>query len=168
MQAQVRACPALLDEHRNSPGLVLALLGHEAMRRLRGAHTVHGLTPRQFHILGLLHDRGPLAQTSLAAETDSAASVLVTLLNALEADGLLARTRDPRDRHRHLVVLTDTGRQRLRAASAAQQEVEDEFFPSLNHSRRSQLARLLALVLDDLTGGNKHCGTPASPDGKTP
>jgi DNA-binding MarR family transcriptional regulator len=159
---------ALLDEHRNSPGLMLALLGHEAMRRLRDAHTAHGLTPRQFHVLGLLFDRGPLAQTALAAETDSAASVLVTLLNPLEADGLVARTRDPHDRRRHLVVLTDAGRQRLRAASAAQQEVEDELFRSLNHSRRSQLASLLALVRDDLTGGDERCGTPASLDRKTP
>lgn len=159
--------PALLDEHRDSPGLMLALLGHEAMRRLREAHLAHGLTPRQFHVLGLLHDRGPLAQTDLAAETDSAASVLVTLLNPLEADGLVARSRDPRDRRRHLVVLTDAGRRRLRAASAAQQEVEDGLFRSLDHSQRSHLAQLLALVRDDLTGGDRHCATPASLDRKS-
>jgi hypothetical protein len=32
---------SILDEHRSSPGLLLALLGHEAMRRLRAAHTAH-------------------------------------------------------------------------------------------------------------------------------
>lgn len=63
-----------------------------------------------------------MAQTDLAAETDTAAGVLVTQLNPLEGDGLVARRRDPRDRRRHLVVLTDTGRQRLRAAAAAQQD----------------------------------------------
>ncbi|MFB7600673.1 MarR family winged helix-turn-helix transcriptional regulator [Streptomyces sp. NPDC056160] len=88
------------DEPRNSPGPRLALLGHEAMRRLRDAHTAHGLTPRQFHILGLLHDRGPLAQTELAIETDTAASVLVTQLNPLEAEGLVTRIRDVHDRRR--------------------------------------------------------------------
>ncbi|GAA1931774.1 MarR family winged helix-turn-helix transcriptional regulator [Streptantibioticus ferralitis] len=159
--------PALLDEHRNSPGLMLALLGHEAMRRLRDAHTAKGLTPRQFHVLGLLHDRGPLAQTDLASETDTAASVLVTQLNPLEADGLVTRTRDPRDRRRHLVVLTEVGQQRLRAAAAAQQEVEDDLFRSLSDSQRSQLTQLLVLVRDDLTDGNEHCGTPTSLDRKT-
>ncbi len=157
----------LLSEHRNSPGLMLALLGHEAMRRLRDAHTANGLTPRQFHILGLLHDRGPLAQADLGDETDTAASVLVTQLNPLEDDGLVTRTRDPRDRRRHLVVLTDAGQQRLRAAAAAQQETEDDLFRSLNDSQRSQLTQLLVLVRDDLTGGNEHCGTPASLDRKT-
>jgi DNA-binding MarR family transcriptional regulator len=160
--------PPLLDEHRNRPGLMLALLGHEAMRRLRDAHTAHGLTPRQFHILGLLNGRGPLAQTDLAAETDTAASVLVTQLNPLEADGLVVRARDPRDRRRHLVVLTDAGRQRLRAATAAQQEVEDDLFRSLTDSQRSLLTQLLVLVRDDLTDGDPHCGTPASLDRKTP
>jgi DNA-binding MarR family transcriptional regulator len=160
--------PALLDEHRDSPGLMLALLGHEAMRRLRDAHTSNGLTPRQFHILGLLHDRGPMAQTGLAAETDTAASVLVTQLNPLEASGLVTRTRDPQDRRRHLVVLTEVGAQRLHAASAAQRDVEDNLFRSLTGAQRAQLTQLFILVRDDLTGGNEHCGTPASLDRKTP
>ncbi|MGW7824581.1 MarR family winged helix-turn-helix transcriptional regulator [Streptomyces puniciscabiei] len=159
--------PALLGEHRNSPGLMLALLGHEAMSRLRDAHTANGLTPRQFHILGLLHDRGPLAQAQLAAETDTAASVLVTQLNPLEAEGLVTRTRDPRDRRRHLVVLTEAGQQRLREAAAAQQEVEDDLFRSLTDTQRSQLTQLLVVVRDDLTDGNEHCGTPTSLDRKT-
>jgi DNA-binding MarR family transcriptional regulator len=146
---------------------MLALLGHEAMRRLRDAHTANGLTPRQFHILGLLHDHGPLAQTALAVETDTAASVLVTQLNPLETDGLVTRTRDPRDRRRHLVVLTEAGQQRLRAAAAAQQEVEDELFRSLTDTQRSQLTQILVLVRDDLTDGNEHCGTPTSLDRKT-
>jgi DNA-binding MarR family transcriptional regulator len=157
--------PGLL--HRDSPGLMLALLGHEAMRRLRDAHTANGLTPRQFHILGLLHDRGPLAQTDLAVETDTAASVLVTQLNPLEADGLVTRTRDARDRRRHLVLLTEEGRRRLRAAVAAQHQAEDDLFRSLNEPQRSQLTQLLALVRDDLTEGNEHCATPASLDRKT-
>ncbi len=146
---------------------MLALLGHEAMRRLRDAHNANGLTPRQFHILGLLYDRGPLAQTDLAVETDTAASVLVTQLNPLEAEGLVTRTRDPRDRRRHLVVLTEAGQQRLRDAAAAQREVEDGLFRSLTDTQRSQLTQLLILVRDDLTDGNEHCGTPTSLDRKT-
>src|SRR3954454_10271972 len=85
----------ILDEHRSSPGLLLALLGHEAMRRLRAAHTAHNLKPRQFQILGLLHDHGALAQRDLMHTMDVDPSILVTLLNPLEADGLVTRERDP-------------------------------------------------------------------------
>lgn len=152
------------DEPRNSPGLMLALLGREAMRRLRDAHAAHGLTPRQFHILSLLHDRGPLAQTELAVETDTAASVLVTQLNPLEAEQLVSRSRDTHDRRRHVVVLTDAGAERLRAAAAAQYEIEDRLFSSLDDDQRTRLATLLMLVRDDLTGGDEHCATPSSLD----
>jgi len=143
---------------------MLALLGREAMRRLRNAHTANGLTPQQFQLLGLLHDHGPSAQSDLAAATDTAASVLVTQLNPLEAEGLVARERDPHDRRRHLVMITDDGQRRLGTASTAQKQVDDALFRSLNTRQRAQLAQLLALVRDDLTEGNTHCGTPASLD----
>ena len=111
---------SILDEHRSSPGLLLALLGQEAMRRLRAAHTAHNLKPRQFQILGLLHDHGGLAQRELMQEMGVDPSILVTLLNPLEADGLVTRERDPADRRRHLVTLTPAGerapRQRIARA----------------------------------------------------
>src|SRR3954449_194254 len=100
---------SVLDQHRSSPGLLLALLGQEAMRRLRDAHTAHNLKPRQFQILGLLHDHGGLAQRELVREMDVDPSILVTLLNPLEAAGFVARQRDPGDRRRHLVTLTPAG-----------------------------------------------------------
>src|SRR5215216_3833023 len=91
------ASTGIIDEHRSRPGLLLALLGAEAMRRLRDAHTAHGLKPRQFQILGLLHDHGGLAQGDLMRAMAIDPSILVTLLNPLEADGLVARERDPAD-----------------------------------------------------------------------
>src|SRR4051812_4977527 len=79
------ASPSILDEHRSSPGLLLALLGHEAMQRLRAAHTAHGLKPRQFQILGLLHDHGGLAQRELMQTKDGDPSIPGTLLDPLQA-----------------------------------------------------------------------------------
>src|SRR3954464_13897684 len=122
---QTTAPPSILDEHRSRPGLLLALLGHEAMRRLRAAHTAHNLKPRQFQILGLLHDHGGLPQRELMQEMDVDPSILVTLLHPLEADGLVSRERDPADRRRHLVTLTAAGRRALDSAARAQQETED-------------------------------------------
>src|SRR3954464_11240261 len=89
------ASARILDEHRSRPGLLLALLGQEAMRRLRAAHDAHSLKPRQFQVLGLLHDHGGLAQRELMHAMDVDPSILVTLLNPLEDEGLVARKRDP-------------------------------------------------------------------------
>jgi DNA-binding MarR family transcriptional regulator len=144
------AAAGILDEHRSSPGLVLALLGQEAMRRLRAAHTAHNLKPRQFQILGLLHDHGGLAQRELIQTMGVDPSILVTLLNPLEADGLVTRERDPDDRRRHLVTLTPAGEQHLASAARAQKDTEDALFASLNSDQRAQLSALLLALRDGL------------------
>ncbi len=146
-----KAAPAsILDEHRSSPGLLLALLGQEAMRRLRAAHTAHNLKPRQFQILGLLHDHGGLAQRELIQTMGVDPSILVTLLNPLEADGLVTRQRDPDDRRRHLVTLTPAGRRHLGSAGRAQKHTEDDLFASLDDDQREQLGALLLVLRDGL------------------
>jgi DNA-binding MarR family transcriptional regulator len=141
---------SILDEHRTSPGLLLALLGQEAMHRLRAAHTAHNLKPRQFQILGLLHDHGGLAQRDLVQTMDMAPSMLVTLLNPLEADGLVTRERDPIDRRRHLVTLTPAGERQLASASRAQKDTEDALFASLDDKQREHLRTLLLALRDGL------------------
>jgi DNA-binding MarR family transcriptional regulator len=156
---QTTAPASILDEHRSRPGLLLALLGQEAMRRLRAAHTAHNLKPRQFQILGLLHDHGGLPQRELMQQMDIDPSILVTLLNPLEADGLVARERDPADRRRHLVTLTPAGERALVSASGAQTETEDELFAALSDEQRQQLAGLLLALRDGLAGdADGACG----------
>jgi DNA-binding MarR family transcriptional regulator len=130
---------------------LLLALGQEAMQRLRAAHTAHSLKPRQFQILGLLHDHGGLAQGELVKEMGVAPSIMVTLLNPLEADGLVTRERDPGDRRRHLVTLTAAGEKQLASASRAQKETEDALFASLDADQREQLRGLLLALSDGLT-----------------
>ena len=157
------AQPSILDQHRTSPGLLLALLGQEAMHRLRAAHTAHNLKPRQFQILGLLHDHGGLAQGELLEEMGVAPSILVTLLNPLEADGLVARDRDPADRRRHLVTLTPAGERQLTSASRAQKGTEDALFASLTDEQREPLRALLLALSDGLAGEPETVCTAGEP-----
>jgi DNA-binding MarR family transcriptional regulator len=133
---------SVLEEHESSPGLLLALLGYDAMRRLRAAHDAHGLKPRQFQILGLL-ERGGLGQRELGERMGLDPSVVVGLLNPLEQQGYLARDRDLVDRRRHTVNLTPRGLEHLAAAAQAQRAVEDEIFASLDPQQREQLRQLL-------------------------
>jgi DNA-binding MarR family transcriptional regulator len=148
----------LLEERRSSPGLLLALLGQYAMRRLRQAHNGHELSPRQFQLLGLLHDRGQMGQRELGHAMEIDPSILVTLLNPLEADRLLSRRRDALDRRRHLVSLTAKGERRLGAAAQAQREAEDQLFAGLDDAQREQLRILLIALNDSLSG---ECAPPA-------
>jgi DNA-binding MarR family transcriptional regulator len=143
--------PPVLDERASSEGLLLALLGQHAMRHLRAAHAATALSPRQFHLLGLLHDHGPMTQRELGTTMNVDPSILVTLLNPLETDGYLSRDRDPTDRRRHLVNLTPAGDHRLDTAARAQRHAEDELFLGLTDEQRAQLRELLLTLRDRLT-----------------
>jgi DNA-binding MarR family transcriptional regulator len=142
--------PGVLDERAASEGLLLALLGQHAMRRLRSAHAAHNLSPRQFHLLGLVHDRGAMTQRELGVVMDVDPSILVTLLNPLEAGGYLSRERDLADRRRHVVTLTPAGERQLANAALAQREAEDELLAGLTDVQRDQLRDVLLTLRDRL------------------
>ncbi len=156
----------VLEEHLSSPGLLLALLGHVAMRRLRDAHTAHDLTPRQFHLLALLHDHGAMGQRELGLTIGTDASILVTMLNPLEADGLVSRERDADDRRRHLVTLTAAGERELNRAARAQREAEDILFADLDDAQREQLRLLLIALQDSLSGEQRTACSLAAARGE--
>jgi DNA-binding MarR family transcriptional regulator len=120
------------------------------MRKLREVHTRHELNPRQFQLLALLHDRGPIGQRELGALMETDPSILVTLLNPLETEGILSRQRDPLDRRRHLVRLSARGQRRFAAAARAQREAEDELFAGLDQPQREQLRALLLALQESL------------------
>jgi DNA-binding MarR family transcriptional regulator len=147
----------ILEERRTSAGLLLALVGQEAMRRLRAAHAAVDLSPRSFQLLGLLHDRGDMSQADLHAAMDLDPSALVQLLNPLEERGLLERRRDARDRRRHTVCITAVGEAKLVEAAQAQRDAEDDLFAGLSPAQRDQLGGLLLT----LQSGGELKGCPA-------
>jgi DNA-binding MarR family transcriptional regulator len=152
----------VLAERRSSPGLLLALLGQDAMRRLRTALTAHNLTPRQFQLLALLHDHGAMGQRELGQSMNVAASILVTLLNPLEVEGDVSRDRAPTDRRCHVVTITPAGERRLGRAAQAQREAEDDMLAVLTAGQREQLRDLLVALSDAV--GDVECDPPGACD----
>jgi DNA-binding MarR family transcriptional regulator len=156
----IRADPGgVLAERASSPGLLLGLLGQEAMHRLRAAHAAVGVSPRQFHLLGLLADEGAMTQTELGRALRVDKSVIVSLLNPLEHDGLITRERDADDRRRHRVSLTAAGGRQLDRAARAQSAADDELFAGLTAEQRHGLAAALLSLRDSLAVG--ACPTEA-------
>ena len=91
------------------------------------------------------HDDAP--QQELAEALCMDANNVVLLLNELEDLGYVARRRDPDDRRRHLVALTDAGLQALRSAERAQETIEDDVLQALDADERATLWRLLTRAL---------------------
>ena len=155
----------VLEERWSSPGMLLALLGQDAMRRLREALDAHDLKPRQHYLLGLLHDHGATGQRELGEAMGVDPSVLVTLLNPLEAGGFVSRSRETADRRRHVVTLTAAGRRHFDNATRAQREAEDALFAGLDDDQRRQLEAVLVALRDNLSSGQDDaCSPPEDPE----
>ncbi len=76
-------------------------------------------------------------------------SVLVNLLNPLEAARLIKRERDTTDRRRHVVSIASAGERRLAQGDQAFRDAEDAFFARLTSGDRDQLHALLSHLRDD-------------------
>jgi DNA-binding MarR family transcriptional regulator len=108
-----------------------------------------GIRIKEFVALVYLRESGKAAQAKLAETMMMDANNCVILLNGLEEEGLIERTRDPEDRRRHIVGITSKGQKALENAERKLETLEDEVLGSLDASERDQLRDLLAKALED-------------------
>jgi len=102
-----------------------------------------GMRLKQYAVLSTLREQGALSQQTLGERMHLDANNLVLLLNDAEANGWVERRRDPSDRRRHIVVLTDSGVTALARAEEAIEDVEDQVLGPLDAEERATLRKLL-------------------------
>ncbi|WP_327353348.1 MarR family winged helix-turn-helix transcriptional regulator [Streptomyces sp. NBC_01304] len=123
-------------------GFLLAYHGSSTETLIRRALATTGLAPR--HAMTLIQlAEGPVTQKALIETLEVDPSVLVSLLNDLEGDGLVSRRRDPADRRRHIVEITPEGTARLEKSGTALDTVERELFADLSERDLTALRRIL-------------------------
>jgi DNA-binding MarR family transcriptional regulator len=125
------------EEHLPLP-VLLASIGRNTIRLMNEALEPTGLKPRHIPTLMALSG-GALTQSALAEATSADPTTLVGLLNDLELDSLVTRRRDPTDRRRHIVALSERGRQRLEAMTSATRHVESRIIAGLDHAQVTHL-----------------------------
>ena len=125
-------------------GLLLAHLGRGVDIRLRKEMSAAGMTPRHGFALQHLCEHGPTSQQDLIEVLDVDPSVLVAILNDLEKAGLAERKRDPADRRRHIVMVSDHGRSALHGMNTVVDVIERDLLADLTPSDVAQLGKLLA------------------------
>ncbi|MBL7257883.1 MarR family winged helix-turn-helix transcriptional regulator [Paractinoplanes lichenicola] len=136
-------------------GVLLAGRGAVAGAEVRDALAGAGLTMRSAFTLTHLAG-GPVNQQTLIDLLGVDPSALVTVLNELEAAGLVSRQRDPADRRRHIVVITAAGSRVLTVADQVLDKADENLFAALSPSEREQLQGLLAKVADSGSCGEKY------------
>lgn len=151
-----QACP---------PGsaLLLSRLSKQVYRRTDDRAL--GMHLRHLIALSYVNDHDGCPQQDLADAFCMDANNVVILLNELEELGYAARVRDPHDRRRHLVRITDAGRKGLKQAERAQVELEDQILQALDVDERRTLRELLRRALSSIEpqdGEDAYSATTAS------
>jgi DNA-binding MarR family transcriptional regulator len=126
-----------------SSGTVVMLMRLATAIKKRSTEELMGLKLRQLMLLSYLNSGAPALQQQLCEALWLDANNCVLLLNELEDLGYVQRRRDPVDRRRHVVELTEAGRTALERAEAAQESLGDELFAALSEEERATLRSLL-------------------------
>lgn len=109
-----------------------------------------GVKPRHFNVLATISMADALSQQEMSRLLEIDPNVMVGVIDDLEQGGLAERRRNPADRRRHLIVLTDRGRQVLERGAALRADFEDRLFGDLDPGERAALHALTARLLDQL------------------
>jgi DNA-binding MarR family transcriptional regulator len=132
----------------DTPGaLALVTMLSKSVYRAVADRDGSSATLKQVIALSYLRELGAVGQKYLGAVLCMDANNTVLLLNQLEGDGLVVRQRDPEDRRRHVVVLTEAGHGVLHAAELGMGELEDDLLAALSPDERLALGALLHQAL---------------------
>jgi DNA-binding MarR family transcriptional regulator len=108
-----------------------------------------GMSVRHYMAISSIGEPGGISQQQLSEILGMDANNVVLLLNELEQAGLVRRVRDPHDRRRHTVEVTEAGLAAYERARLARESVEDALLANLDADERETLHRLLAKALHD-------------------
>jgi len=103
---------------------------------------------RDHWVLVCLEERGEIAQQVISDVLGIDRSEVVRMIDALEAEGLVTRSRDLQDRRRYRLSITTKGRRRRAEVDAEIEAATDKVLANLSATERETLARLARKALD--------------------
>src|SRR5216683_2449772 len=104
------------DSSRSDPGLVSLLTQLQKALHRRSTEELLGMRVKPYMALGYIRDHPGATQQELETAMFMDANSVVLMLNELEAARFSVRVRDPKDRRRHIVEITDSGRRAMEKA----------------------------------------------------
>ncbi len=136
--------------NESSPGLIELLTQLNKAFHKRTSEELLGMRFRQFMALCKVRDHPGISQQELAEMMVLDSNAVVLLLNELEDLGYSLRRRDPEDRRRHTVELTEAGRKAVIRAEKGRDSIEDELLSGISAEEKATLRRILNRTLEGL------------------
>ena len=146
------------------PMLLMIKLGRITMHRFSEALEPFGIRPRHVAALIELRDRGELTQQTLCGQLHLDPTNLVAILNELEDSGYATRRRDPEDRRRHLVEVSEKGIAVIEKVSEVMDGVEADLLDGFEPAEREQFEGLLTAIWERAGGYDAWSQVPAETD----
>ena len=112
-----------------------------------------GFRPPCLGALHVISRHQPVSQREISDHLGLDASDVVGVLDVLEAAGMVQRQRDPNDRRRHAVVLTDAGETAARRFVELRETATERVLAGLDPEERRQLIDLLHRATARFTAG---------------
>jgi DNA-binding MarR family transcriptional regulator len=109
-----------------------------------------GFRPPCMGVLAVVEKLQPVSQREISDQLGLDASDVVGVLDVLEAASMVERRRDPADRRRHAVVLTDAGVAAAHHLAALRAEAEARVLAHLDPDERHALVGLLRRATEGL------------------
>ncbi|WP_396452839.1 MarR family winged helix-turn-helix transcriptional regulator [Actinomadura sp.] len=129
-------------------GFQLSKCGWWLEQRLEEELQPLGIRVRHFLVLAMLSTSGALSQQEMAGYLLLDPTLMVGLVDELEARGLCERTRDPRDRRRYSVRITEDGLALHHRARALADEVGADVFGPLSDDELRTVVKAIGRVME--------------------
>lgn len=126
----------------------LVKLGERLMAVAENALAPLGIRPRHLNVLATLAADESLSQQEVSRLLRIDPNVMVGVIDDLEELGLAERQRNPKDRRRHVVVLTAAGQKVLQDGTALLDEAEVKILSPLSAEERRVLHDVAGRLLD--------------------
>lgn len=145
------------DKILNSASVRLSILGVQVTELARQRLEPLGLAPKQVGLMAFVDSRTKASQREIASGMRVAPSLVVTLVDQLEALKAVTRIRRPGDRRVQEISLTEVGRKLLSEALVVVRALDENLTAHLADGDRRALDRTLEAVenghwLPDLMG----------------
>jgi DNA-binding MarR family transcriptional regulator len=108
-----------------------------------------GAHPRDAAVIATLQARGPRSQQELAVELGVNRTVMVKLIDGLEARGFVDRVRNPADRRAYALHPTPAGLESMAEMLPLMERAEAELTANLSDAERGRLNALLRPLVDE-------------------
>jgi len=161
IEERSRPVQLIARELAQSSGYLLARLGMAFKAQAMALAEAGGFELYDYSLLAILGEGARPTQSAIADALAVDPSRLVSLLDSLESRGLVARQRDPQDRRRHVVTITEAGTRELARLRAIVRRFEDEFFAPLDREERVLLHPLLVALAAQ---NDPSCCCPLDPE----